>query len=161
MSYAFHWTGLRRSKGHAVRARAIRFLYFVGEADHITYASYHEHLVTAEVLLDRAVSAWSAGLLPVNLAMTARAEAAFNDRPKRGMFANQTAEYFRWYDVDGHARADPLAFDALVDELVRELGVPCPRTPGTRLMLLTRSTPNLSPSSARGRQHDQSTEFAG
>lgn len=100
-----------------VRAPRIRFVYVPVADEHDRQAAYHQHLVVAEVLLDRVLSARSAGLRPMAPALDYAAEARATVRPPRDLFHTATLEYRRWYDEDGTARSQPLTREALATQL--------------------------------------------
>jgi hypothetical protein len=98
------------SRQHASR---VRFVYSPSTDDGDHRAACHQHLVRAEVLLDRVLAACAAGLRPMAPALDHAAEARAMVRPPRGMFHPATLEYRRWYRADGTARAQPLTQEAL------------------------------------------------
>lgn len=103
-------TGIRPcSTGNANR---IRFVYFP-RADHDHRATYHRHLVIAEILLARVLAARAEGLRPMAPSLDYAAEARVTLRPPQDMFHPATLEYRRWYRADGAARAQPLTQEAL------------------------------------------------
>lgn len=99
------------------RAPRIRFVYFPMPEGSDRWAACHQHLVTAEVLLDRVLAAHAAGLRPMVPALDHAAEARALVRPPRGLFHVATLEYRRWYQADGTARAQPLTREALAAQL--------------------------------------------
>jgi hypothetical protein len=107
-----------RQPAPLVRTPRIRFVYFpvIGEND--PRAAYHQHLVTAEVLLDRVLSARSAGLRPIAPTLDYTAEALATVRPPLELFYASTLEYRRWYEDDGTARQQPLTQEELATRLV-------------------------------------------
>lgn len=103
-----------------LRPLRIRFVY-VPVLDSIDrQASYHQHLVTAEVLLDRVLAARAAGLRPMAPALDYAAEARATVQPPRGLFHASTLEHRRWYDHAGNVRVQPLTQEALTAELVAD-----------------------------------------
>lgn len=115
-------TGTRHSTAEACTPR-IRFVYFPVVAENDRHAAYHQHLVTAEVLLNRVLAARSAGLRPINPALDYAAEARVTVRPPRDLFHAATLEYHRWYDDDAMARAQPLTQEALTSRLATADGL--------------------------------------
>jgi hypothetical protein len=103
------------SAGHPSR---IRFVYFPVVDEHDGQASYHQHLVTAEVLLDRVLAARSAGLRPMAPALDYAAEARAMVQPPRDLFHTATLEYRRWYDDRGNVRSQPLTQESLSAQMV-------------------------------------------
>lgn len=99
------------------QAPRIRFVYFPTPEGSNRWTSCHQHLVTAEVLLDRVLAAHAAGLRPMVPALDHAAEARAMVRPPRGLFHVATLEYRRWYHADGTARAQPLTQEALAAQL--------------------------------------------
>jgi hypothetical protein len=95
----------------------IRFVYFPAADGNDRQMACHQHLVTAEVLLDRVLAAHAAGLRSMVPALDYAAEARAMVRPPRGLFHTATLEYRRWYDADGTARAQPLSREALAAQL--------------------------------------------
>lgn len=110
--------GMGRS-AKIVRGRRLRFVYFAAFDDH-RHDTYHQHLVTAEVLLGRVLAAHSAGLRPMAPALDYAAEARATVRPPRALFHAATLEYRRWYGQDGAARPEPLSQEALTMQLMAE-----------------------------------------
>ncbi len=108
------------SAGHPSR---IRFVYFPVVDEHDGRASYHQHLVTAEVLLDRVLAARAAGLRAMSPALDYAAEARAMVQPPRDLFHPATLEYRRWYDDDGNVRPQPLSQEALTAQMV-DAGLP-------------------------------------
>jgi hypothetical protein len=108
--------GIGRST-RAIRAPRLRFVYFPVADEDDRRSAYHQHLVTAEVLLDRVLAARAAGLRPMAPALDYAAEARATVRPPRDMFHPATLEYRRWYDHDGSARPEPLTQEALAAQL--------------------------------------------
>lgn len=103
------------SAGHPCR---IRFVYFPVVDEHDGRASYHQHLVTAEVLLDRVLAARSAGLRPMAPALDYAAEARAMVQPPRDLFHTDTLEHRRWYDDGGNVRPQPLTQENLTAQMV-------------------------------------------
>jgi hypothetical protein len=109
----------------AINACRIRFVYFPTTTDGNDRRTVcHQHLVTAEVLLDRVLAAFAAGLRPMVPALDHAAEARAMVRPPRGLFHAATLEYRRWYHPDGTARAQPLTQEELASQLALTDGVP-------------------------------------
>ncbi len=100
---------------HDVR---VRFVYLPVRETQDAYATFHGHLVTAEMLLDRVMAARAVGLRPVAPALDDMAEARATVRPPRDLFSAATLEYRRWYEDDGTARPQPLTQEALAAQLV-------------------------------------------
>ena len=100
---------------HAPR---IRFVYFPMADGDDRWTTCHQHLVIAEVLLDRVLAAHAAGLRPMVPALDHAAEARALVRPPRNLFHAATLEYRRWYHADGTTRAQPLTQEALAAQLV-------------------------------------------
>lgn len=107
--------GKTRVAGHDVR---IRFVYLPAHEAYDPCAAYHQHLVRAEVLLDRVTAAHAAGLRPVAPTLDDAAEARAAVKPPRDLFPTTTLEYRRWYHDDGTARGQPLTQEALAEQLV-------------------------------------------
>ncbi|MFC5582942.1 hypothetical protein [Rhodanobacter terrae] len=105
------------------RAPRIRFVYFPTTDGNDRWTACHQHLVTAEVLLDRVLAAHAAGLRPMVPALDHAAEARAMVRPPRGLFHAATLEYRRWYHADGTARAQPLTQEALAAQLTATEGL--------------------------------------
>jgi hypothetical protein len=99
---------------HAAR---LRFLYLQAHEACDRHAAYHEHLVRAEILLDRIAAAQAAGLRAVAPALDDADEARATVKPPRDLFSVTTLEYRRWYAADGSARAQPLTREALAELL--------------------------------------------
>lgn len=102
----------------AGRLSRIRFVYFPVVDGHDYRASYHQHLVTAEVLLDRVLAARSAGLRPMAPALDYAAEARAMVQPPRHLFHTATLEHRRWYDDDDNVRPQPLTQESLTAQMV-------------------------------------------
>lgn len=119
-SAATHGTGQSAAAVHAAR---IRFVYFPVADENDRRAAYHQHLVTAEVLLDRVLAAHAAGLRPMVPALDYAAEARASLRPPQALFHVATLEYRRWYDEDGSPRAQPLTLEALAAQLATAEGL--------------------------------------
>ena len=96
----------------------VRFVYFPVIDEDDRQAAYHQHLVTAEVLLDRVLGAHSHGLRPMVPALGYAAEACATVRPPRELFHAATLEYRRWYRDDGTARPQPLTQEGLTTRLI-------------------------------------------
>ena len=94
-------------------ASRVRFVYFPSSDDGDCRLACHQHLVRAEVLLDRVLAACAAGLRPMAPALDHAAEARAMVCPPRGMFHPATLEYRRWFRPDGTARTQPLSQEAL------------------------------------------------
>ncbi|MGH8159306.1 MAG: hypothetical protein ACREPQ_14390 [Rhodanobacter sp.] len=109
-----------REKNFAERQR-VRFVYYVA-GDIAVHERYHDYLVTAEILLDRALQAHADGRRPINAAMTIIAERSLRVRPARGQYEFASADYLRWYDNNGMSRVSPLTLEDLVDEVVAVQG---------------------------------------
>ncbi len=103
--------------------RRVRFVFYTVEADEGDVAHYHEALVNAEGLFDRALRAHRLGLRAVHAGLGAREQAALFCRPRRGSFDGLTPEYLRWYDIDGRPRGLPLTRESLAPILVRCLAL--------------------------------------
>ena len=101
----------------APRTPRIRFVYFPTTDGNDRWTACHQHLVTAEVLLDRVLAAHAAGLRSMVPALDHAAEARALVRPPRGLFHAATLEYRRWYHADGTARAQPLTQETLAAQL--------------------------------------------
>lgn len=109
-----------RSRAFAERPSRVRFVYFPVPDENDRRASYHQHLVMAEVLLDRMLAARAAGLRPMAPALDYAAEARAKVQPPRDLFHAATLEYRRWYADDGDVRPQPLTQEALTAQLVAE-----------------------------------------
>lgn len=94
-------------------APRVRFVYFPVANEDDRRAACHQHLVVAEILLDRVLAARAAGLRPVAPALDYAAEARATVRPPQGMFHQATLEYRRWYRANGTVREQPLTREAL------------------------------------------------
>lgn len=105
------------------RAPRIRFVYFPTTDGNDRWTACHQHLVIAEVLLDRVLAAHAAGLRPMVPALDHAAEARAMVRPPRGLFHVATLEYRRWYDADGTAHAQPLTQETLAAQLAAADGL--------------------------------------
>jgi len=105
------------------RAPRIRFVYFPVVDENDRRAAYHQHLVIAEVLLDRVLAARSARLRPIAPMLDYAAEACVAVRPPRNLFHSATLEYRRWYDDDDTVRLQPLTQEALAARLVAADGL--------------------------------------
>lgn len=109
---------VHHGKAQVVRHDArIRFVYLPAHEAHDPCAAYHQHLVRAEVLLDRVMAAHAAGLRPIAPALDDAAEARATVKPPRDLFPATTLEYRRWYHDDGTARPQPLTQEALAGQL--------------------------------------------
>lgn len=95
----------------------LRFLFLPAREACDRHATYHGHLVKAEILLDRIAAAQTAGLRAVAPALDDADEARATVKPPRDLFSPTTLEYRRWYTPDGSARAQPLTREALADLL--------------------------------------------
>jgi hypothetical protein len=95
----------------------IRFVYFPTTESSDRWTACHQHLVTAEVLLDRVLAAHAAGLRSMVPALDHAAEARAMVRPPRGLFHVATLEYRRWHHADGTTREQPLTQEALAAQL--------------------------------------------
>ncbi len=104
-------------------SRPFSFVYFTGPGDHVTHANYHEHLVTAEVLLQRLMYAKARGIAPVkrHLHDTIECESFQRPGPDRRLF--DAVELMRWIDHDGFNRPRPLNREQLTQELIARQGV--------------------------------------
>lgn len=111
---------MSRACATQTRSLRIRFVYAPVLDSTDRQASYHQHLVTAEVLLDRVLAARAAGLRPMAPALDYAAEARATVQPPRGLFHASTLEHRRWYDHVGKLRAQPLTQEALTSELVAD-----------------------------------------
>ena len=115
--------GIRRTAPQA-RLPRIRFVYFPAAVDqNERQAAYHQHLVTAEVLLGRVLAAQAVGIRCIVPALDYAAEARVTVRPPRHVFHAATLEYRRWYDDDGAARPQPLTLQALAARLAKADGL--------------------------------------
>ena len=118
--------GLARVSGQHAPGWHAAHVHFVYVSAHEAYdpcAAYHQHLVQAEVLLDRVVAAYASGLRPIAPELDFASEARATVRPPRSQFPATTLEYHRWYGQDGAERQQPLTQEALVEQLVAN-GVP-------------------------------------
>lgn len=97
----------------------IRFIYLGDTSSPLSVKNYHGLLVTAELLLGRALLARAQGLLPVHLGVGARHHRKVFMRPPRSAFTSPTPEYRRWYTSDGLARSRPLPLEDLALEIHR------------------------------------------
>lgn len=114
-------TGLPDRHGKAPLARHAGHVHFVYVATHEACdpcAAYHQHLVRAEVLLDRVVAAYASGLRPIAPSLDDATEARASVRPPRSQFLAATLECRRWYGEDGTVRTQPLTQEALVEQLM-------------------------------------------
>jgi hypothetical protein len=105
--------GAAKTSSPRLHVSRVRFVYFPSTDDGDHRLACHQHLVSAEVLLDRVLAACAAGLRPMAPALDQAAEARAMVRPPRAMFHPATLEYRRWYRADGTARAQPLTQEAL------------------------------------------------
>jgi len=94
-----------------------RFLFLPAREACDRHATYHDHLVKAEILLDRIAAAQAAGLRAVAPVLDDADEARATVKPPRNLFSPITLEYRRWYAPDGSARAQPLTREALAELL--------------------------------------------
>ena len=110
------------SRAHATPTRSarIRFVYTPVQDSTDRHATYHHHLVTAEVLLDRVLAARAAGLRAMAPMLDYAAEARATVQPPRGLFHTSTLEHRRWYDAAGIVRYQPLSQEALTAALVAD-----------------------------------------
>lgn len=113
--------GLTRFSGRQAldwHAAHVHFVYVSAHEAYDPCAAYHQHLVRAEVLLDRVVAAYASGLRPLAPELDDACEARATVRPPRSQFSTATLEYRRWYDDHGAVRPQPLTQEALVEQLV-------------------------------------------
>jgi hypothetical protein len=110
----------KRARRAARAIRHIRFVYFAHVDDDSLFGEYHHELVTAEVLLDRALAARASGMRAVNPTLSGDAEDRLFVRPPRGSFYDVTPEYIRWYGRDGMRRNMPMVREELAIELMGE-----------------------------------------
>jgi hypothetical protein len=98
----------------------LRFQYFTGFVGTTSdrHDDYHAQLITAEVLLDRATGARDAKLRPIHPGLTKDRMDRSLERPRRGLFREQSPEFLRWYDASGAQRIRPLSADSLVETLI-------------------------------------------
>ena len=115
--------GANRPSATSTRAPRIRFVYFPVLSENDPRATYHQHLVTAEVLLDRVLGARYAGLRAIAPTLDYAAEALATVRPPLKLFYASTMEYRRWYEDDGTARPQPLTQEALAVRLSATSGL--------------------------------------
>lgn len=109
------------SRACATSARTrIRFVYVPAQDSTDHQAPYHQHLVNAEMLLDRVLAARAAGLRPMAPTLDYAAEARATVQPPRGLFHTSTLEHRRWHDDKGKVREQPLTQEALAAELSAE-----------------------------------------
>ena len=111
----------KRARRAARVIRHIRFVYFANVDDDSLFVDYHHELVTAEVLLDRALAARASGMKAVHPSLQGDAEERLFTRPPRGSFFQVTPEYIRWYGRDGIRRDIPMVREELAIELMGEL----------------------------------------
>ncbi|HTV84438.1 MAG TPA: hypothetical protein VME63_03490 [Dyella sp.] len=110
----------KRARRAARAIRHIRFVYFAHVDDDSLFGEYHHELVTAEVLLDRALAARASGMRALNPTLSGDAEDRLFVRPPRGSFYDVTPEYIRWYGRDGIRRDVPMVREELAIELMGE-----------------------------------------
>jgi hypothetical protein len=110
----------KRARRAARAIRHIRFVYFAHVDDDSLFGEYHHELVTAEVLLDRALAARASGMRALNPTLSGDAEDRLFVRPPRGSFYDVTPEYIRWYGRDGIRRHLPMVREELAIELMGE-----------------------------------------
>ncbi|WP_147292973.1 hypothetical protein [Dyella psychrodurans] len=110
----------KRARRAARAIRHIRFVYFAHVDDDSLFGEYHHELVTAEVLLDRALAARASGMRALNPTLTGDAEDRLFVRPPRGSFYDVTPEYIRWFGRDGMRRHVPMVREELAIELMGE-----------------------------------------
>lgn len=91
----------------------VRFVYVPVTHEGDRPAVCHQHMVVAEILLDRILAARAAGLRPMAPALDYAAEARATVRPPPRMFHQATLEYRRWYRANGTVREQPLTREAL------------------------------------------------
>lgn len=106
-----------RQSASVAQAPRIRFVYFPVTGENDPRAAYHQHLVTAEVLLDRVLAARSVGLRAIAPMLDYAAEALATVRPPLELFYASTLEYRRWYEDDGTPRVRPLTQEELATRL--------------------------------------------
>ena len=104
-------------------SRPFRFVYFTGPGDHLTHALYHEHLVAAEVLLQRLMYAKARGIAPVKRHLHDATERDGFQRPGPDRRLIDAVELMRWVDRDGFNRPRPLNREQLTQELIARQGV--------------------------------------
>lgn len=110
----------KRARRAARVTRHIRFVYFAHVDDDSLFGEYHHELVSAEVLLDRVLTARATGMKAVHPTLPGDAEEQLFNRPPRGSFYQVTPEYIRWYGRDGIRRALPMVREELAIELMGE-----------------------------------------
>lgn len=98
----------------------IRFLYLPAREACDQQATYHAHLVRAEILLDRVAAARTADLRPIAPVLDDADEARATVKPPRDLFPATTLEYRRWYTPGGSARPHPLTREALAEQLIAD-----------------------------------------
>ena len=101
----------------------IKFQYFTSDEDRSIHADYLRELVIAEILLTRATSALSQGVLPANLHLKGGSEGYVFKRPRFSPDQYGSAEFTRWYDRNGFARRRPLTFEEMLLELPQTYGI--------------------------------------
>lgn len=112
----------KRARRAARVVRHIRFVYFAHVDDDSLFGEYHHELVTAEVLMDRVLTARASGMKAVHPHLHGEAEEWLFKRPPRGSFQQVTPEYIRWYGRDGQRRGEPMVREELAIELMAEYG---------------------------------------
>lgn len=101
----------------------VRFVYFSAANDGVLRALYHQHLIKAEVLLERVLAAHAAGWRAMEPTLGHVDEARATVRPPMDLFHHRTLEYRRWYDANGEPRSQPLTCEALAELLVSADGL--------------------------------------
>ncbi|MBE1159703.1 hypothetical protein [Dyella acidiphila] len=110
----------KRARRAARVTRQIRFVYFAHVDDDSLFGEYHHELVTAEVLLDRMLTARVSGMRAIHPSLPGDAEERLFQRPPRGSFTQVTPEYIRWYGRTGVRRDLPMVREELAIELMGE-----------------------------------------
>lgn len=110
----------KRARRAARVTRHIRFVYFAHVDDDSLFGEYHHELVTAEVLLDRVLTARASGMRAIHPTLPGDAEDRLLQRPPRGSFQQVTPEYIRWYGRNGVRRDIPMVREELAIELMGE-----------------------------------------
>lgn len=105
------------------KSTGIRFVYFSAANDSVLRTLYHQHLIKAEVLLERVLAAHAAGWRAMEPTLGHAEEARATVRPPKDLFHHSTLEYRRWYDVADLLRPYPLTRESLADFLMSADGL--------------------------------------
>ncbi len=115
--------GRRATFRSALRVLRVRFVFYTTQAESADVDVYHDALVTAESLLDRVLRAHVIGVRAIQPELGYAHERRLLVRPRRGSFSGLSAEYLRWFEVDGRSREVPLTIEELTPVLTCHFGV--------------------------------------